>query len=164
MTDRYHIAPNGAGLKPRQSDLNSLYEWEISPTWAQSISKSRYFSWASLSPGKLSTLSSAICLNVNVSCRISTNGSAGEADYLFIQSGTICLILKRHWIFIKNVSFCISQLLCLSLLFSAVIGISCWLHKLIISLNPHSNTEFPLNCHHGPVLLLLHSDWWVSYP
>lgn len=88
-------------------------------------------------------------LNINISCHICTFWTAANADCLFIQSGTMCLIFlkRRLWIFIRNMSLWISQLLCLTLLFSAISSISYWLCQLLFGLKAlrkvYASSELP---------------------
>lgn len=94
-------------------------------------------------------------LRINISCHI-IFGSFAKTVCLFIQSHTICPILKRLIIFIKNMSFLTLQLLYLPWMLSTNIIISYRPHQQVFSIL--QNSELQRNGHHDRVLFLLHYD------
>lgn len=121
--------------------------------------KFRYFPGASVLWGRLSLQPSATGLSINISCHI-IFGSFAKAVCLFIQSHTICPILKRLIIFIKNMSFLTLQLLYLLPMLSTNIIISYQPHQQVFSIL--QNSELQRNGHHDRVLFLLHYDEWLQ--
>lgn len=125
----------GTGLKPRHSGSRIFTQLESFTHMRQRFSKSR----CSFGTSESSWEDFCRCcfppcgLNVNVSCHICVFWSAANAHGLSIKWGTLCLNLlkSRSWIFIRKMPFWVSQLLCLSLLVSAIISVNYWLCQLL---------------------------------